>query len=291
MKIIYTKLLNINLLSYRLKHISKLYYGNIFILINVGFKPNMKKIIVFSSCIGAMMSLYAAPIEQRNLSNMATPSTVTTPQQSTQFWELHQQIQQLQNQVRELRGLIEEQNNQIEQLENETQNRYTDLDQRIEILNEKIDPDSVVTEDSTETQNASNNTSPNIATNLPLDQAAYNMAYDAYKNGGAAKAIAPMQNFIKNHPTSPYVSNAYYWLGEFNLSLTPANFNQAKENFEIVAGNYPQSSKAAAALYRLSEIAKNIDKDIPKARSYYLKLIQNYSNSTEAETAKTSLNL
>lgn len=117
------------------------------------------------------------------------------------------------------------------------------------------------------------------------------MAYDAYQKGGAASAIPQMENFIQQHPTSAYVSNAYYWLGEFNLSLTPPNFNQAKDNFEIVAGNYPTSSKAPASLFRLSEIAKNVDQDIPRAREYYLKLIQNYDASEEARRARTEIDL
>lgn len=258
----------------------------------------MKKISILISCLSVSAMLHAAPIEQRNLSS--TPSTAIVPsQQSTQFWELNQQIQQLQNQIRQLRGQIEEQDNQIEQMNKELQNRYTDLDQRLELLGQKIETQDE-TEENPDVTEPDHSTAPDSATVKPqqnshidssLDEAAYQMAYDAYKQGGAAKAIQPMENFIKNHPNSAYVSHAYYWLGEFNLALTPPNFNQAKENFEIVAGNYPKSSKTPAALYRLSEIAKNIDQDIPRAREYYLKLIQNYANSREAETARTSLNL
>lgn len=264
----------------------------------------MKKIVLLTSILCVSTSLFAIQIEQRDLSgNNSAVGNVPAAQQSTQFWELHQQIQQLQTQIRQLRGQIEEQDNQIDQLNNDLKNRYTDLDQRLEILNQKIDPDADIetTEDS-QTNSASdatvqpqstaqNASASTTAQSAQLDEAAYNMAYEAYKQGGAAKAIAPMENFIKNHPNSPYVSHAYYWLGEFNLSLTPPNYNQAKENFAIVAGNYPQSNKAPSALYRLSEIAKNIDQDIPKAREYYLRLIQKYPDSNDAKTARTSINL
>ncbi len=43
------------------------------------------------------------------------------------------------------------------------------------------------------------------------------------------KAIAPMQNFIKNHPNSVYTGNAYFWLAEFNLATDPVNYNEAKK--------------------------------------------------------------
>ena len=258
----------------------------------------MKKIILFASGLTLSTMMYAAPIEQRNLS---TPTATAAPaQQSTQLWDLRQTVVQLQNQIRDLRGQIEEQNNQIEQMENELKNRYTDLDQRLELLNQKVDANDgseLGDLDGTPDDSSPDNTNPESTATTqqnkaPLtDKEAYNLAYDAYQKGGAASAIPQMENFIQQHPTSAYVSNAYYWLGEFNLSLTPPNFNQAKDNFEIVAGNYPTSSKAPASLLRLSEIAKNVDQDIPRAREYYLKLIQNYDASEEARRARTEIDL
>lgn len=269
----------------------------------------MKKISILLGSLALSTFVHAAPIEQRNLSNAQT-AVVEPNQQNSLLWDMRQTISQLQNQIRDLRGQIEEQNNQIEQMQNDLKNRYTDLDQRLELLNQKVDaesgdlaePDAEAQPDEgtapTSNQPSEPQSTPaptNTAdqqTQAPLsDKDAYALAYDAYKQGGAASAIQPMENFIQQHPTSAYVSNAYYWLGEFNLSLTPPNYNQAKDNFEIVAGNYPQSNKAPASLYRLSEIAKNVDQDIPRAREYYLKLIQNYANSKEAETAKTAINL
>ncbi len=187
----------------------------------------MKKISILISCLSVSAMLHAAPIEQRNLSS--TPSTAIVPsQQSTQFWELNQQIQQLQNQIRQLRGQIEEQDNQIEQMNKELQNRYTDLDQRLELLGQKIETQDE-TEENPDVTEPDHSTAPDSAT------------------------VKPQQNsHIDSSLDSAYVSHAYYWLGEFNLALTPPNFNQAKENFEIVAGNYPKSSKTPAALYRLS---------------------------------------
>ena len=70
-------------------------------------------------------------------------------------------------------------------------------------------------------------------TSSKAEKTAYNDAYEAYKTGGAAKAIAPMQAFIKKYPASPLIPNAHYWLGEFYLALTPillivyAAFSQA----------------------------------------------------------------
>lgn len=268
----------------------------------------MKKTLLFISCLSLSAFGYSATIENRNLSTpTANNSTVDQNQQNMQIWELKQQIQQLQTQVRQLVGKIEEKEYQFEQLNNELENRYKDLDQRLEILNEQLNPtEKENAEDaSSETSSTEAITESNNQTKTPIvlsdtnpvnvstgsDQDAYNLAYEAYQKGGAAEAIQPMQNLIDSFPNSPYVSHAHYWLGEFNLKLDPPKIHEARANFEVVYGNYPKSNKAPAALYRLVEIALNIDKDVNKARGYYQKLIQEFPDSQETKTARSTFGL
>ena len=228
-------------------------------------------------------------------------------------WQLMQKNQQLENDIRSLRGRIEEQENTIEQLKNELNNRYTDLDQRLELLQQKVDPESVTqTEDNQQDSSPSTSTTTTTAVNpvnsssptatppvtpstasstesatanqqaSELEKAAYTVALDAYKQGGAKKAIAPMQNFIKNHPNSIYISNAYFWLAEFNLAIEPTNYTEAKRNYNIVVNQYPQSSKASRALYQLYSIAKDVDRNTALANQYKAKLLKQYPKSEEA---------
>ncbi|MGY5393779.1 YbgF trimerization domain-containing protein [Acinetobacter sp. NigerLNRRAM0016] len=228
-------------------------------------------------------------------------------------WQLMQKNQQLENDIRSLRGRIEEQENTIEQLKNELNNRYTDLDQRLELLQQKVDPESATqTEDNQQDSSPSTSTTTTTAVNpvnsssptatppvtpstasstesatanqqaTELEKAAYTVALDAYKQGGAKKAIAPMQNFIKNHPNSIYISNAYFWLAEFNLAIEPTNYTEAKRNYNIVVNQYPQSSKASRALYQLYSIAKDVDRNTALANQYKAKLLKQYPKSEEA---------
>ncbi|QDK98027.1 tetratricopeptide repeat protein [Acinetobacter tandoii] len=228
-------------------------------------------------------------------------------------WQLMQKNQQLENDIRSLRGRIEEQENTIEQLKNELNNRYTDLDQRLELLQQKVDPESATqTEDNQQDSSPSTSTTTTTAVNpvnsssptatppvtpstasstesatanqqaTELEKAAYTVALDAYKQGGAKKAIAPMQNFIKNHPDSIYISNAYFWLAEFNLAIEPTNYTEAKRNYNIVVNQYPQSSKASRALYQLYSIAKDVDRNTALANQYKAKLLKQYPKSEEA---------
>jgi len=266
-------------------------------------------------------SLYAnIPIESRGLSQSGGSATNTSSNNvsvpSNLNWELMQKNQQLENDIRTLRGQLEEQSNDIEQLKKDLSNRYTDLDQRLELLNQKVDPESAQSDNpassdtpataaSAETPAVENKvmnaaptstpstTPPSLEASQPpsqnqsnpieLEKAAYTVALDAYKQGGAKKAIAPMQNFIKNHPNSVYTGNAYFWLAEFNLATDPVNYNEAKKNYSVVATRYPNSSKAPRALYQLYSIAKDVDKNTASANQYKTKILSQYPKSEEAK--------
>ncbi|WP_202741872.1 YbgF trimerization domain-containing protein [Acinetobacter calcoaceticus] len=280
----------------------------------------MKHSLLFIALMSTT-SLYAnIPIESRGLSQSGGSSTNTSSNNvsvpSNLNWELMQKNQQLENDVRTLRGQLEEQSNDIEQLKKDLSNRYTDLDQRLELLNQKVDPESAPSDNpansdtpapanaeastvenkvvnTTPTSNPSTTPPPqpeasqppsqNQSNSVELEKAAYTVALDAYKQGGAKKAIAPMQNFIKNHPNSVYTGNAYFWLAEFNLATDPVNYNEAKKNYNVVATRYPNSSKAPRALYQLYSIAKDVDKNTASANQYKTKILSQYPKSEEAK--------
>lgn len=254
------------------------------------------------------------PIESRGLSqatnNSVNPTSVAVDTGASATatninWQIMQKNQQLESDLRSLRGKLEEQDNEIAQLKHELENRYADLDQRLELLQQKVDPEaSTTTEDNQQDTPPSNTTITNpssstttVAVNKApvvvstqntseLEKAAYTVALDAYKQGGAKKAIAPMQNFIKNNPNSVYISNAYFWLAEFNLAIEPTNYAEAKKNYGIVANQYPNSSRAPRAVYQLYNIAKEVDKNSTQANQYKAKLLKQYPKSEEASFFK-----
>ncbi|MBJ9958727.1 YbgF trimerization domain-containing protein [Acinetobacter courvalinii] len=277
-----------------------------------------KHSVLFIALLSSSAHLYAnVPIESRALSQQQASNVVAgTPSLN---WEIMQKNQKLEEEIRKLRGQLEEHDNAIEQLKKELTNRYTDLDQRLELLSQKIDPP----EDNPEAQDPSAATaSTNADTSAPaivpaapvpqqttpattqapaaqpqtntattesassqieLEKAAYTVALDAYKQGGAKKAIQPMQNFIKNHPNGIYVGNAYFWLAEFYLAVEPVDYKAAKQNYNIVATRYPNSAKASRAVYQLYSIAKEVDKNTALANQYKSKLLSQYPQSEEAK--------
>ena len=254
------------------------------------------------------------PIESRGLSqatnNSVNPTSVAVDTGASATatninWQIMQKNQQLESDLRSLRGKLEEQDNEIAQLKHELENRYADLDQRLELLQQKVDPEaSTTTEDNQQDTPPSNTTITNPSSNTTaaavnkapvvvstqntseLEKAAYTVALHAYKQGGAKKAIAPMQNFIKNNPNSVYISNAYFWLAEFNLAIEPTNYAEAKKNYGIVANQYPNSSRAPRAVYQLYNITKEVDKNSTQANQYKAKLLKQYPKSEEASFFK-----
>ena len=238
-------------------------------------------------------------IESRGLSQGSSSTAVamnvgTTPTSTNLNWQMMEKIQQLESDLRSLRGKIDEQENIIESLKKESENRYNDLDARLENLNEKLEPAEPETEAATEdnqqgtppsTPLTSSNTTNN---NTPTDaeKTAYTLALDAYKTGGAAKAIQPMKNFIQRYPNSVYISNAYFWLAEFLLAVEPTDFNAVKQHFSTVVNKYPNSAKASNALYRLFTIASNVDQNQTLAQQYKTQLLKNYPQSAEAKFVK-----
>ena len=104
----------------------------------------LRKHALLAISLLSSITLYAVPIESNSLSG-STASNIgnsNSPINGNMNWDLLQKNQNLENQVRALRGKIEEQDYAIEQLTKELTNKYTDLDQRLELLNQRLDPDS-----------------------------------------------------------------------------------------------------------------------------------------------------
>lgn len=268
---------------------------------------------------------YAVPIEQVSLTNNSTMAANSgSPDGNTQgstLWQLYQQVQQLQQEIRELRGQLEDQQDVVDRTQKDLKNRYTDLDQRLEQLSQNGSQEPSATDAPTDTPVASSDDAatdtasseqaapkPVIAAPKPVnnpvtpapsnplsdssdqndqpDRQAYVAAYEIYKEGGAASAIAPMQQYINTYPNSVFVPNAYYWLGEFYLASNPVSFDKAKQNFSIVVSKYPKSAKAASALYRLATITHEVDHRPQDALTLMKKLVRDYPNTRESTYAQ-----
>lgn len=221
----------------------------------------------------------------------------TTPNTNLN-WQMMEKIQQLETDLRQLRGKLDEQEHTIEALKKESENRYNDLDARLETLQEKVEPTEPEAENPTEDNQKGTAPSTTVKSTEPAtplnssiapseeEKAAYTQALDAYKSGGALKAVEPMKKFMQQYPNSAYISNAHFWLAEFLLAIEPTDFTAVKNHFTTVVNTYPNSSKASNALYRLFTIASNVDQNSELAEQYKKMLLSNYPTSEEAKFVK-----
>ena len=78
--------------------------------------------------------------------------------------------------------------------------------------------------------------------------------------------IQVLGGFLERYPESPFVPNAYFWIGESLFTL--GHLNDAQVIFERIIRDYPKSFKVEAARYRNSII------DFKKRETELLKLLK-----------------
>jgi tol-pal system protein YbgF len=137
--------------------------------------------------------------------------------------------------------------------------------------------------------NQTDNTSANTANNNAAsgkEMQMYNSAIEMITNKQYSAATAALQNYLRQYPTGRYVANAHYWLGE--LYSIAGDDNKAANEFNTVVQNYATSSKAADSLLKLASMAFN-KAQFDQAKQYWQTLIQQYPNSSAARIASTHL--
>jgi tol-pal system protein YbgF len=156
--------------------------------------------------------------------------------------EMAQRIDALQAELRTMRGEVELLQNQSEGGKTQTRGLYGDLEKRIAAL---------------ETLGGVGGSSagtvamapPPVSAGGASEQASYDTAFNALKGSDYPKAIAGFRNFVATYPTSPFASNAQYWLGE--AYYVTREYPNAIAAFQKVTTDYPESRKAPDALVKI----------------------------------------
>lgn len=189
--------------------------------------------------------------------------------QSDQYY----QLQILQQEVRSLRGLLEELNHQLQLIKQQQMDDYLDIDRRLSFISSSANtPSNSAVADSavlgsaytqsSETggigvnqDSAVNSDNPPIAE--VVDEATMKAHYDnatglLLKNRDLEGAITAFQSHIDNYPNSPFIPNAYYWLGEIYDLRDQKDL--ALQSFRIVVDIYSDHSKAMDARFKLGKL-------------------------------------
>ena len=95
---------------------------------------------------------------------------------------------------------------------------------------------------------------PSVQGVVDTDEArsVYSAAYQQVKDRDFSKAKVSLSAFISNYPTSRYVPNAYFWLGE--LYYLESRLKKSRDAFLALVTQYGDHRKVAEAKFKLGKI-------------------------------------
>ncbi|MEO9945110.1 MAG: tol-pal system protein YbgF [Paraglaciecola sp.] len=192
-----------------------------------------------------------------------------------------EQLDLLQSEVSELRGAIEVQSYQLEKILERQRELYLEIDKRIEEV--KAQPSAQVATVPTQLD------TPSVATPISgSDNEAYDKAVNLIlKDRLYDQAILEFEAFLQNYPTSDYVPNARYWLGQ--VLFNKQDWVGAGEQFQSLVSNYPDSNKRADALLKLG-ITELERSNAARAKQLWEQLLSEFPDSSSAKLASKRLN-
>jgi tol-pal system protein YbgF len=114
----------------------------------------------------------------------------------------------------------------------------------------------------------------------------YDRVMEEYKHKDYAAALAGFRFFLELHGQSSLAANAQYWMGECQYRL--GRYKEALKSFYHIVSYYPLSPKLAASTLKIGQTYTRL-KDHEKAHMMYERVVEQYPESAEAESARKAL--
>jgi tol-pal system protein YbgF len=114
----------------------------------------------------------------------------------------------------------------------------------------------------------------------------YDRVMEEFKHRDYEAALAGFRFFLEIHGQSALAANAQYWAGECQYRM--GRYKDALTAFYNVVSYYPLSPKLAASTLKIGQTYKKLQ-DHEKARLMFERVIEQYPDSQEAESARTFL--
>ncbi len=213
--------------------------------------------------------------------------------------DLINQLNELRTQVQQMQSTIEQLQHDNEQLKQQSKDQYLDLDGRLNRLEGGAMPPLP---DATGSSSAPAGKPPAAATSerspsvhgdagtLAVngdERTAYNVAFDALKNGRYDDSAQLFLSFLELYPNGVYTPNALYWLGESYYATR--NFPLAEAQFRDLVDRYPTHDKAAGGLLKLG-LSQQGEGKSREAQQTLQQVIGQYPGSDAARVAQDRLN-
>lgn len=202
--------------------------------------------------------------------------------------QLQQQVSDNQNDIANLRGQIQDNQYQLKQI-TDRQNQILQQIASMQSSGSAPAPaasasagaaasdegaSSQPSENSSSAMTGNPDTDYNAAVSLALEKKQYDQAISAF------------QAFIKQYPTSTYLPNANYWLGQ--LYYNKGKKDDAAYYYAVVVKNYPKSPKSPDAMYKVGIIMQEKGQS-EKAKAVFQQVVKQYPNSESGKLAQKRL--
>ncbi|MDA9231966.1 tetratricopeptide repeat protein [Porticoccaceae bacterium] len=208
------------------------------------------------------------------------------------------QMQVLQQEVQMLRGMVEELNHELQQLKQRQMDDYLDIDRRLSAIVSSAPANNALANNALANRAPANNAPANsrpgsssaaLDAKNSTDSSGYSLNPAGSNNPSAAKVAAgpselaemkanyenasslllkkrdingaalAFKQHVVDYASSPYVANAYYWLGEIYLLQDQAELS--RQAFTSVIEQYPLHSKAMDARFKLGKLYHQLGED------------------------------
>jgi len=118
--------------------------------------------------------------------------------------------------------------------------------------------------------------------------ALYREAYDAWRTNDHASCVDRFGRFLQAFPSSKYADDAAFWLADCHYRQ--GDLKTSVLRFDEVATRYPDSDKAAEALFRQGEALLQMGPQFSKAaQKAFQRVIDNYPTHKRAADARERL--
>lgn len=215
--------------------------------------------------------------------------------QRGQGMEMLAQIEAIKTDLARLHGQIEEQAHAIETTQKRQRDLYVDLDSRLRLLEQRNAAPVVVPEEPAKpgkgkkppvAAKAAESAPAAPAADPGGEGGAYDAAFNLFKNGNYAGALAAFQGFIQSYPKSPLAPSAQYWIGNSHFNLK--DYKSAISSQQTLISQYPKSPKVPDAMLNIATCQQNLG-EAEAAKKSLEELVAKFPLSDAAEKAKSRL--
>lgn len=212
----------------------------------------LKRAIALICCIA--VPAVEAQVRVVDSSPQSVRSGVSRQQDSVeQRTESYNQIQSLMQEVSELRALVEEQGHQISRLKQLQLDNYVDLDRRVSFLTGNNTKANSVDAAVSPVAPVSEDAAVTAPVANGLSEAdEYKAAYDLLRQRQVDQSLVAFKEYLKKYPSGEFAANSCYWQGE--IYLLKNQLPQARDWFAKLLQDFPDSNKVPDAKFKLGKV-------------------------------------